>query len=159
MSRRGCTRRLFFCQKNGKEDLCYGTQNHAKATDKNHIHLQISQQILLGKFAEPKRRYLAQNCYFDAKVEPLWLNNEIYPNGKRSGFQYYEAEKCAEITVLENCFSLCPAGCVSRYNKQGLCVPQKSQSQPKSAASLGAQPPIPRKERCVWGKMFVSPSA
>ena len=76
----------FFCQKNGKEDLCYGTQNHAKATDKNHIHLQISQQILLGKFAEPKRRYLAQNCYFDAKVEPLWLNNEIYPNRKRSGF-------------------------------------------------------------------------
>ena len=86
MSRRGCTRRLFFCKKNGKEDLCYGTQNHAKATDKNHIHLQISQQILLGKFAEPKRRYLAQNCYFDAKVEPLWLNNEIYPNRKRSGF-------------------------------------------------------------------------
>lgn len=28
----------------------------------------------------------------------------------------------------------------------------KVQSQPKSADSLGAQPPIPRKERCVWGK-------
>ena len=82
MSRRDCTRRLFFCQKNGKEDLCYGTQNHAKATDKNHIHLQISQQILLGKFAEPKRRYLAQNCCFEVKVEPLWLNDEICPNGK-----------------------------------------------------------------------------
>ena len=52
----------------------------------SYAHLQISQQILLGKFAEPKRRYLAQNCYFDAKVEPLWLNNEIYPNRKRSGF-------------------------------------------------------------------------
>ena len=40
------------------------------------------------------------------------------------------------------------ARCVSRYSKQGLCVPQKSQSQPKSADSLGAQPPIPRmKER------------
>ena len=86
MSRRGCTRRLFFCQKNGKEDLCYGTQNHSKATDKNHIHLQISQQILLGKFAEPKRRYLAQNCNFDVKVEPFWLNNEACPNGKRSVF-------------------------------------------------------------------------
>ena len=25
-------------------------------------------------------------------------------------------------------------------------------------ALWGAQPPIPRKERCVWGKMFVLPS-
>ena len=38
-------------------------------------------------------------------------------------------------------------GCVLRYNKQGLCVPQKSPSQPKSADSLGAQPPIPRERR------------
>ena len=42
-------------------------------------------------------------------------------------------------------FESVPLPCVSRYNKQGLCVPQKSQSQPKSADSLGAQPPIPRK--------------
>ena len=97
--------------------------------------------------AEPKRRYLAQSCYFDVKVEPFWLNDEIYPNGKRSGFQYYEAEKCAEITVLENCFSLCPAERVLRYNKQGLCVPQKSPSQPKSADSLGAyRPQSPEKK-------------
>ena len=27
----------------------------------SYAHLQISQQILLGKFAEPKRRYLAQH--------------------------------------------------------------------------------------------------
>ena len=125
----------FFCQKNGKEDLCYGTQNHAKATDKNHIHLQISQQILLGKFAEPKRRYLAQNCYFDAKVEPLWLNNEIYPNRKRSGFRYRVAEKCAEITAFESRLLLCPVGFVLRYNKQGLCVPK---SQSKAADFLAA---------------------
>ena len=43
--------------------------------------------------------------------------------------------------------------CVLWYNKQGLCVPQKSQSQPKSADSLGAQPPIPQgKERDAMGK-------
>lgn len=47
--------------------------------------------------------------------------------------------------------------CVSRYNKQGLCVPQKSQSQPESADSLGAQPPIPRKERCVRKKICALP--
>lgn len=51
-------------------------------------------------------------------------------------------------------FESVPLPCVSRYNKQGLCVPQKSQSQPKTADSLGAQPPIPprRKERDAMGK-------
>ena len=77
---------------------------------------------------------------------------------QKSGFRYWAAQKYAEISVSDSRFSLCPAGCVLRYNKQGLCVPQKSRSQPKSADSLGAQPPIPRKERCVWGKMFVLPS-
>ena len=53
---------------------------------------------------------------------------------------------------FRGCFSFCPAGCVLRYSKQGLCVPQKSQSQPKSADSLGAQPPIPRKGEICMGK-------
>lgn len=97
--------------------------------------------------AEPKCRYVAQIAIFAAESEPLWRRNKISPQGARMRF-----------SVSDSRFSLCPAGCVSRYSKQGLCVPQKSQSQPKSAASLGAQPPIPRKERCVWGKMFVLPS-
>lgn len=54
-------------------------------------------------------------------------------------------------------FESVPLPCVSRYNKQGLCVPQKSQSQPKSADSLGAQPPSPRKERCAWERMYELP--
>lgn len=60
MGRRGYTRRLFTVRKTERR-LNYGAQNHTEATDKNHIHLQISQQILLGKFAAPKRRYLAQH--------------------------------------------------------------------------------------------------
>ena len=41
----------FFCPKNGKEDLCYGTQNHAEAAEENQCaYLQTSQSILLGKF-------------------------------------------------------------------------------------------------------------
>ena len=98
--------------------------------------------------AEPKRRYLAQSCYFDVKVEPFWLNDEIYPNGKRSGFQYYKAEKFAEITVLENCFYLCPVGRVLLYNKQGLCVPKSQSKAADFLAALlfgGLLPPIPQK--------------
>ena len=57
------------------------------------------------------------------------------------------------FSVSVSRFSLCPARCVLRYSKQGLCVPQKSPSQPKTADSLGAQPPIPRrKERDAMRK-------
>lgn len=52
MSRRGHARRLFLCPKNGKETKHYGAKNHTEATDKNqYAHLQISQQILLGKLS------------------------------------------------------------------------------------------------------------
>lgn len=49
-------------------------------------------------------------------------------------------------------FESVPLPCVSRYNKQGLCVPQKSQSQPKSADSLGGAAPNPPKEEMCMGK-------
>ena len=86
--------------------------------------------------AEPKRRYVAQIAVFSAEAEPIWRRNKISPQGARMRF-----------SVSVSRFSFCPAGCVSRYSKQGLCVPQKSQSQPKSADSLGAQPPNPPKRR------------
>ena len=91
--------------------------------------------------AEPKCRDVAQIAVFAAEAEPFWLGNKIYPQWARMRF-----------SVSVSRFSLCPAGCVLRYSKQGLCVPQKSQSQPKSAASLGAQPPIPRKGEMCMGK-------
>ena len=75
--------------------------------------------MILKCSAEPKHRYLAQNSYFDIKIEPLWLNDEICPNGKWSGFWYRVAEKFAEITVFEIRLLLCPVGYVSLYNKQG----------------------------------------
>ena len=69
-----------------------------------------------------------------------------YAKRQESGLRHRAAQRYAEISVSDSRFSLCPAGCVLRYSKQGLCVPQKSQSQPKSADSLGAQPPIPRRK-------------
>lgn len=103
--------------------------------------------------AEPKCRDVAQIAVFSAEAEPFWLRNKMYPQGQESGLRHRAAQRYAEISVSDIRFSLCPAGCVLWYSKQGLCVPQKSQSQPKSADSLGAQPPIPRrKERDAMGK-------
>lgn len=102
--------------------------------------------------AEPKRRDVAQIAVFTEEAEPFWLRNKMYPQGQESGLRHRAAQKYAEISVSDSRFSLCPAGCVLRYSKQGLCVPQKSQSQPKSADSLGAQPPIPRKGEMCMGK-------
>ena len=75
------------------------------------------------------------------------------PQWERSEFQYLVAEKFAEITVFEIRLLLCPVGFVLRYNKQGLCVPQKSPSQPKSADSLRAYcPQSPERRDDIMGK-------
>ena len=140
MSRRGRTRRLFCCPKITERRfwLWYLKSRQLKTRKVYLMTLRCS--------AEPKVRYLAQNSSFTAITEPIWLNNEIRHNERNSGFRYRAAQRYAEISVSDSRFSLCPTGCVSRYSKQGLCVPQKSQSQPNSAASLGAQPPIPREK-------------
>ena len=98
--------------------------------------------------AEPKCRDVAQIAVFSAEAEPFWLRNKMYPQGQESGLRHRAAQKCAEISVSDSRFSLCPAGGVLWYSKQGLCVPQKSQSQPKTADSLGAAPPIPQGKEC-----------
>ena len=156
-SRRGHTRRLFAARKTERRFMLWYSKSRRSSGQKSTplcaklaviaIRATACCWMTLKCSAEPKRRYVAQIAVFSAEAEPIWRRNKISPQGARMRF-----------SVSDSRFSLCPAGCVSRYSKQGLCVPQKSQSQPKSAASLGAQPPIPRKERCVWGKMFVLPS-
>lgn len=78
---------------------------------------------------------MAQIAVFAAEAEPFWLRNKMYPQGQESGFRYCVAEKSAEIMVFESLLLLCPAGYVSLYNKQGLCVPK---SQSKAADFLAA---------------------
>ena len=138
MSRRGRTRRLFCCPKRMERRfwLWYLKSRQLKMRKVYLMTLRCS--------AEPKVRCLAQNSSFTVITEPPWLNKEIRPNGRKSSFRYRASQNCAEIMVFVSRFYLCPAGCVSHCNKQGLCVPQKSHSQPNSAVSLGAQPPIPR---------------
>ena len=89
------------------------------------------------------------NCSICSKIRATLAQ---YAKRQESGLRHRAAQRYAEISVSDSRFSLCPAGCVSRYNKQGLCVPQKSQSQPKSAGSLGAAPPNPLKGEMCMGK-------
>lgn len=84
---------------------------------------------------EPKRRDVAQIAVFSAEAEPIWRRDKMYPQGQESGFRYRAAQKYAEISVSDSRFSFCPAGCVLRYSKQGLCVPK---SQSKAADFLAA---------------------
>ncbi len=75
--------------------------------------------MTLKCLAEPKRRYVAQIAVFEAEPVPLWLKDKIRPKGQESGLRHRAAQRYAEISVSDSRFSLCPAGCVSRYNKPG----------------------------------------
>ena len=57
--------------------------------------------MTLKCLAEPKRRYLAQNFYFDVKVEPVWLNDEAFPNGKRSVFGIVQRRNSLKLRHLK----------------------------------------------------------
>ena len=136
-SRRGHTRRLFAARKTERRFMLWYSKSRRSSGQKSTplcaklaviaIRVTVWCWMTLKCSAEPKRRYVAQIAVFSAEAEPIWRRNKISPQGARMRF-----------SVSDSRFSLCPAGCVSRYSKQGLCVPQKSQSQPKSADSLGA---------------------
>ena len=147
-SRRDHTRRLFAARKTERRFMLWYSKSRRSSGQKSTplcaklaviaIRATACCWMTLKCSAEPKRRDVAQIAVFEAKPVPLWLKDKMRPKGQESGLRHRAAQKYAEILVSDSRFSLCPAGCVSRYSKQGLCVPQKSQSQPKSADSLGA---------------------
>ena len=60
---------------------------------------------------------------------------------QKSGFRYWAAQKYAEISVSDSRFSLCPAGCVLRYSKQGTCTASSQSNRLFADFSLGAKRP------------------
>ena len=165
-SRRDHTRRLFAARKTGRRfSLWYSELRQGNGQKSMSLCAKLAViatretvccRMTLKCSAEPKRRYVAQIAAFEAEPVPLWRNT---PRGKEAVFGIVQRRNALKSRYLTAAFPYALRGGVLWYSKQGLCVPQKSQSQPKSAASLGAQPPIPRKERCVWKKICVSPSA
>ena len=133
-SRRGHTRRLFAARKTERRfSLWYSElrQGNGQKSKPLCAGLAVTATrvtaccwMALKCSAEPKRRYVAQIAVFSAEAEPIWRRNKISPQGARMRF-----------SVSDSRFSLCPAGCVSRYSKQGLCVPK---FQSKAADFLAA---------------------
>ena len=104
--------------------------------------------ITLKCSAEPKRRDVAQIAVFEAEPEPLWRKDRMHLKWTKSGFQYPSA---AFLYALRGA----SYGITSRD-----FVCHTSPNHSRNRLTLwGHSPQSPGKERYVWGKMFVSPSA
>lgn len=116
--------------------------------------------MTLKCLAEPKRRYLAQNCYFDVKLEPFWLNNEACPNGKRSVFGIVQRRNSLKLRHLRVAYSYALRGLSYGITSRDFVCQSPNQNPPQEADLLfeGLPPPIPRKgEMILWGKIYESP--
>ena len=117
--------------------------------------------MTLKCLAEPKRRYLAQNCYFDVKVEPVWLNDEACPNGKRSVFGIVQRRNSLKLRYLRfACYYALRGVSHGITSRDFVC--QSPNQKPQIVlwlCSLGAyRPPIPRKgEMILWEKIYELP--
>ena len=104
--------------------------------------------MTLKCLAEPKRRYLAQNFYFDVKVEPVWLNDEACPNGKRSVFGIVQRRNSLKLRHLKVAYYYYALRGMSHCITSRDFVCQSPNQNPPQEADLlfgGLSPPIPRK--------------
>ena len=115
--------------------------------------------MTLKCLAEPKRRYLAQNFYFDVKIEPVWLNDEACPNGKRSVFGIVQRRNSLKLRHLKVAYYYAlwdlSYGITSR---DFVCQTpnQKPQFFLRLCSLRADRPQSPGKERYVWGKIYES---
>ena len=110
--------------------------------------------MILKCSAEPKHRYLAQNCYFDVKVEPVWLNDEACPNGKRSVFGIVQRRNSLKLQYLRAVYSYALRGVSYGITSRDFVCQSPNQNPPQKVDLLfeGLRPPIPRKGEICVGK-------
>lgn len=110
--------------------------------------------MTLKCLAEPKRRFLAQNCYFPVKVEPLWLNDEICPNGKRSVFGIVQRRNSLKLRHLKVAYYYALWDLSYGITSRDFVCQSHNQKPPQKADLLfgGLPPPIPRKGEMHMGK-------
>ena len=98
--------------------------------------------------AEPKRRYLAQNFYFDVKVEPVWLNDEACPNGKRSVFGIVQRRNSLKLRHLKVAYYYALRGMSHCITSRDFVCQSPNQNPPQKVDLLfgGLPPPIPQKK-------------
>ena len=111
--------------------------------------------MILKCSVEPKAGFMAQYSNFREKTEPVWLKGRYAPKGKGVAFGIGWRRDTPESRYPTAAFPSALRGCVSQYNKQGLCVP-KSQSKAADFLAVlffgGLPPPIPRKGEICMGK-------
>ena len=78
-----------------------------------------------------------QAKHYDIEMMP----SERYTQSvQESGFRYRTAQRYTAISVFDDRFYLCPAGCVSHCNKQGTCTASSHSNRLSATFSLGASP-------------------
>ena len=115
--------------------------------------------MILKCSAEPKHRYLAQNCYFDVKVEPVWLKGRYAPKGKGAVFGIVQRRNSLNFRYPKVAFLYSLRGVSYGITSRDF-VCQSPNQKPQiflRLCSLRAdRPQSPGKERYVWGKIYES---
>ena len=139
--------------------LLFSSRQRQNLPKKNNPKMRKVCLMTLKCLAEPKRRYLAQNFYFDVKIEPVWLNDEACPNGKRSVFGIVQRRNSLKLRHLKVAYYYYALRGMSHCITSRDFVCHKSPNHSRNRLALwGHSPQSPGKERCVWGKMYALPS-
>lgn len=103
---------------------------------------------------EPKHRYLAQNCYFDVKVEPVWLKGRYAPKGKGAVFGIVQRRNPLKLWYLKAAYYYALWGLSYGVTSRDFVCQSHNQKPPQEADLLfeGLPPPIPRKGEICMGK-------
>ena len=106
--------------------------------------------------AEPKCRDVAQVAVFAAESEPLWRNT---PRGKKAVFGIVQRRNTLKSRYLTAAFLYALRSASYGITSRDF-VCHRSPNHSRNRLTLwGRSPQSPGKERYVWGKMFVLPSA
>ena len=94
---------------------------------------------------EPKAEFMAQNFYFDVKVEPLWLNDEACPNGKRSIFGIVQRRNSLKLRHLKVTYYYALWDLSYGITSRDFVCQSPNQNPPQEADLLfeGLRPPSP----------------
>lgn len=166
LSRRDHTRRLFAARKTERRFMLWYSKSRRSSGQKSTplyaklaviaIRETACCWMTLKCSAEPKCRDVAQIAAFEAEPVPLWRNT---PRDKKAVCGIVQRRDTLKSLYLAAAFLYALRGASHDITSRDF-VCHRSPNHSRSRLTLwGHSPQSPGKERYVWGKMFVSPSA